>query len=118
MLIKTLSGQLRKLNLKKYAIIDDGSKSKFQAKIKQQLKNQYPLDIICEEVYIPIERFYLDFFIPTKFLVIEVNGRQHKEHVKFFHRTKIEFRKQRDIDQRKRDWCELNGFRLIEIYDN
>lgn len=92
-------------------------KSLFQYRIGQQLAEEYPHDIIFEEVIIPVERFIIDFFIPSVNLVIECNGKQHTEHIKHFHKTIIEFHKQQDVDQKKRDWCLLNGYRLVEIYD-
>lgn len=93
------------------------SKSKFQYEIGQQLVEKYPHDVIFEEVRIPGDGFILDFFIPSLSLVIECHGKQHTEHVKHFHKTKKEFHKQQDIDQKKRDWCKLNAFKLIEIYE-
>lgn len=93
------------------------SKSKFQHRIGQQLIVQYPHDIIFEEIIVPIENLIFDFFIPSLRLVIECMGNQHRKHVKFFHKTKIDFHNQQDRDQRKRDLCKANGFRFIEIYD-
>lgn len=93
------------------------SKSKLQHEIGRQLTEHYPCDTIFEEVIIPGDGFILDFFIPSLCLVIEVHGKQHTEHIKHFHKTKQDFHHQQDVDQKKRDWCELNGFRLLEIYD-
>lgn len=118
MRIKLLNGSEENINLKKYIIDKDGfSRSKFQKRIRDKLIEKYKQNIIFEEVYIKGEKFYLDFFIPEKGIVIEVNGRQHKQQVKFFHKTKIAFHKQLDTDRRKREFCELNNFKLIEIYD-
>lgn len=115
--VRLLKGGTAKLRLRgKQFDIDKKSKSKFQHDIGKQLVRQYPHDVIFEEVIISGE-FILDFFIPSLKLIIETHGRQHKEHVKHFHKTKREFHKQQDIDQKKRDWCKLNGFKLIEIYD-
>jgi len=91
-------------------------KSKFQYETGEELALTYPHDIIFEEVRIPEDNFILDFFIPSLKLVVECHGRQHTEHVKHFHKTRIEFHKQQDIDRKKREWCKLNGFRLVEIY--
>ena len=116
--ILLLNGDTAKINLKKYQLKETYQKSKFQTRIGEQLKEEYPLDNIYSEVYIPVEKFYLDFFIPSRSIVIESNGRQHNEHIKFFHKTKIDFHKQQDTDRRKREWCKLNNFLLLEIYDN
>jgi very-short-patch-repair endonuclease len=116
--VRLLNGRTVTLRLKNKRIKTKGkSKSKFQHEIGQQLIDQYPHDVIFEEVIIPGDRFILDFFIPSLDLVIECHGRQHTEHVTHFHKTKKDFHNQQDIDQKKRDWCDLNGFRLVEIYD-
>lgn len=118
MKIELLNGSSENINLKKYMINRDGfCKSKFQKEIRDQLIQKYPNDTICEEVYIKGEGFYLDFFIPSLNIVVEANGKQHKEHVKFFHKTKSEFNEQLNKDQRKRNWCLLNNFKMIEIYN-
>jgi hypothetical protein len=118
MKIELLNGLYEDINLKKYMIKKDGyCKSKFQEEIRNQLIKKYPNDTICEEVYIKGENFFLDFFIPSLGLVVEANGDQHKKHIKFFHKTKREFNEQLDKDQRKRNWCVLNNFKIIEIYN-
>ncbi len=116
---KLLNGDIAKINLKKYLIDKNGfCKSKFQKNIRDKLIKEYPLEIICEEIFIPIEKFYLDFFLPNRKIVIEVNGRQHSKHIKFFHKTIAAFNEQKIRDQRKREWCKLNNFKLVEInYD-
>ncbi len=116
--VKLLKGGTARLRLNNKRLNTKGrSRSKFQHEIGKQLTEQYPHDVIFEEVTIPVEGFILDFFIPSVGLVVECHGRQHTEHVKHFHKTKKEFHSQQDRDQKKRDWCELNGLRLIEIYD-
>jgi len=116
MIIKLLNGLDIKINLKNYLVKkDDMCKSKFQKSIRDQLIEKYPNDNIFEEVYIPIEKFYLDFFLPSLSLVIEVNGEQHSKRIKFFHRTQIDFNSQIERDNRKKDFCKLNNFRMVEI---
>ncbi len=113
-----LSGGTVRLRLNNKKIrTKEKSKSKLQYKIGQQLKKLYPHDQIFEEVYIPGENLVFDFFLPSLLLAIEVHGKQHIQHVKYFHRTKQDFHRQQDRDQRKRDLCKLNGFRLIEVCD-
>lgn len=116
--IKLLNGNTVRLVLARYRRKVGGrSKSKFQHSVGDQLAVDYPHDNIYEEVFIPGERFFLDFFIPSISLVVECHGKQHVEHIRHFHKTKTEFHRQLDTDQRKRDWCTLNGFRFLEIYD-
>lgn len=115
--VRSLSGDIVKIRLSNKKLrIRGKSKSQFQYEIGQQLIEQYPHDVIFEEVIIPRDGFILDFFIPSLHLVVECHGKQHTEHVKHFHKTKKDFHNQQDVDQKKRDWCELNGFRLMEVY--
>jgi very-short-patch-repair endonuclease len=74
------------------------------------LSQQYPYDQIFEEVYVLGENLYLDFFIPSLKLVVEVNGRQHETFVPHFHGTKRDFILQQQRDRRKAEWCLKNGF--------
>lgn len=116
--VQLLSGGTTRLRLNNKRLRTQGkSKSKFQYEIGQQLIKQYPHDVIFEEVVVFGDGFILDFFIPSVNLVIECHGKQHTKHIRYFHKTKKDFHKQQNIDQKKRDWCELNGFKLIEIYD-
>lgn len=117
-MIKIYNGSEININLKKYLWKDTYQRSKFQTRIKEQLKKEYAYDNIYEEIYIPIEKFYLDLFIPSRFLVIEVQGHQHLNHIKFFHKTRIDFNNQINRDERKSNFCLRNNFKLIEIYDN
>ncbi len=91
------------------------SRSKFQFRVGEWLSKHYPGSVILEEVYIPIEGFYLDFFIPSLKLVVEVQGVQHDEFVPFFHGDKRTFHQQQSRDKRKRELCELNNFTFLEI---
>jgi len=116
--IRLLNGTTARVKLRGKKLRSEAkSKSKFQHRIGQQLVAEYPHDVIYEEVHIPFHNFVIDFFIPSVGIVVECHGRQHVEHVKHFHKTRKEFHNQQDVDQLKRDWCEANGFRLIEIYD-
>ena len=116
--VLSLKGKKITLRLSNKRIRTRGkSKSQFQYDVGQQLVMKYPHDVIFEGVIVPGDGFILDFFIPSLDLVVECHGFQHRKHIKFFHRTKQDFHNQQDVDKKKRDWCELNGFRLIEIYD-
>jgi len=56
-----------------------------------------------------------DFYLPEFNSVIEYNGEQHYNFVKFFHRTKKGFEQQLLRDQIKRDFCKSNHIRLLEL---
>lgn len=55
-----------------------------------------------------------DFYIPSKNLLIEVNGLQHYSPVKYFGGVK-KFNTQKEHDRRKRLYAQNNGYRLLEI---
>ena len=113
--VKLTNGKIIRLRLSGKRIDYEPSKSEFQTKIKHKLITQYPNDLIFEEVYIPGENLILDFFIPSLKLVIECQGKQHYEYISFFHKTKRDFYRHQDRDLKKRAWCQLNNFKLIEI---
>ncbi len=77
---------------------------------------------VLEEVKLPGSRcpskksaLFLDFFIPSLSLGIEVHGQQHYEFCKFFHKTKAGFLTAKKRDFIKEDWCELNSIELIVL---
>lgn len=73
---------------------------------------------ILEEMKVQGAQFrnlYLDFFVPTLSLAIEVHGRQHYEFVPFFHKNRRGYIDSRKRDRLKREWCEHNELRLIEL---
>ncbi len=113
-----LSGGFANLKLRNKRIrCEYQCRSKFQYEIGQELSRKYPHDIIFEEVIVPIDGFILDFFMPSLSLVVECHGIQHTKHVKHFHKTIKQFHAQQIIDEKKREWCDLNDFKLVEIYD-
>lgn len=90
-------------------------RGKFQTAVGDALCDMYPSDVVCEEFPCSGENLTLDFFIPRKKLAVEVQGRQHREYVAFFHGDAEGFKKQKKRDERKAEWCELNGIRLVKI---
>ncbi|MFA5759527.1 MAG: hypothetical protein WC942_09265 [Clostridia bacterium] len=94
------------------------SKSQLQTKVGEVLDNLYPHDSVLEEFFLPGSRLSVDFFIPSRSLVIEIQGVQHDQHVEFFHgkrETSLKFGKQQQRDRQKAYWCELNGLKFVEI---
>ncbi len=94
------------------------SKSTLQGRAAQVLRDSFPIDPILEEFPVPGTRQTIDFFVPKKGLVVEVDGRQHDEHVPYFHgdrATSDKYAKQKSRDRIKDEWCEINGFNLVRI---
>lgn len=93
-----------------------GKQSKLHLKAIEAVRKVFPLVHIMEEVIIP--NGYIDIFLPTLDIAIEVQGRQHFKHVGHFHKTRIDFGKAQRNDSNKALWCEENGIKLIHFnYD-
>ncbi|CAG8504969.1 5075_t:CDS:2 [Cetraspora pellucida] len=58
----------------------------------------------------------LDIYYPQYGFAIEVQGKQHEQYIKHFHKNEEDFKKQLMRDQIKRELCDENWFVLIEIW--
>lgn len=119
MQIKTLDGQLQNWQLTgHYAHAKLENKSSHHLKARELLKNSFPTLQILEEVPVPIKRsdnFYVDFYIPMLKTVVEVHGEQHYKFVAFYHNNQLGFLKAQKRDREKKEWCELNNIKYIEL---
>lgn len=84
------------------------------------LKDIFPFDPAYEEVFINGcgSALYLDFLIPSRKLVIEVQGEQHRKSNKFLGGGETGFKKQLKRDNTKQQWCDQNNLILIKLDDN
>lgn len=96
----------------------ENSKSNGQYHLGQQLQALFKHVIILEEFTIPDSRSSIDFYIPIYRLAFEFQGEQHDAYNSFFHNTKADFERQKERDRNKKEWCDLNNIKLIEIRDN
>lgn len=64
------------------------------------------------------KKLFLDFYIPTFGLAIEVHGQQHFEFSSFYHKSKLDFMLSQANDNKKAEWCQLNGINLIVLAYN
>tara|TARA_R100000005_G_C4999083_1_gene205748 strand:- start:1252 stop:1674 length:423 start_codon:yes stop_codon:yes gene_type:complete len=119
-----LNGREYNLNLSKYDVKanDKKKRSKHHIRARKIIKEVYHSYRVLEEVKLPGSTsthkrsvLYLDFFIPNIKKAFEVHGRQHYEHIPFFHNTKADFLLARARDEDKAEWCELNNIELIEL---
>ena len=46
-------------------------------------------------------KYRYDFYLPKQNVLIEINGAQHYENIKFFYKNRTEFRKAQERDRRK-----------------
>lgn len=122
MIVKTLDGT--EYNWKIPEKVAKGNRRKtsnLHQVAKSLLRKKYPNVDIYEEVPIITERrdrLYLDFYLPTFDLVIEVNGEQHYKFSLLFHENKLAFAKSKVNDTKKAMWCEINNIELVILkYD-
>lgn len=94
----------------------------FQFDVKQLVRPHWIDHVVAEEFPVAAKvgdrGKSLDLVNFTTRQVIEVQGRQHTEHVEHFARNKYKFFQQLKNDDFKAAWCELNGFELFEVYQN
>ena len=96
--------------------------SKYHLRARTVLRELFPRDTILEEVSLPGSKtqsrhsiLFADFYIPNRNLIVEVHGRQHYEHVSFYHKTKMAFYKAKARDRDKVDWCSINDIAIITL---
>lgn len=109
-------------NLSGYDVFNDDKRkrSKFHIRARNLLKELFNSYRILEEVKLPgsteLHRksvLYLDFYIPSIKLAIEVHGQQHYEFCDFFHKNKADFLKGKARDEDKIEWCKLNDINIV-----
>ena len=95
--------------------------SKPHKRASELIRKMFPLMTLLEEATIPgsetkrrRSKLYCDFFLPELMVMIEVHGRQHYEHIPFFHTDKKSFGKAKMRDKEKIEWCHNNDIELIE----
>ena len=120
MQFKTLQGATKRLTKShKYRINWSGpSRSKLQYRVKKSLEQIWANNIVLEEMLVVGTKLSLDFYNANKKIAIEVQGRQHNEYVPHFHKgNKINFISQLRRDHQKKEFCDINGITLIELYE-
>jgi hypothetical protein len=117
-----INGRTYFWNLSKYDVYcdDERKKSKYHLRGRSLLKELFNSYRILEEVKLPGSTvahrksvLYLDFYIPSIKLAVEVHGEQHYQFNPFFHKSKADFLKSLSRDEDKISWCELNDIRLV-----
>lgn len=93
-------------------------RSKLHLRARKLLCELYPTQSILEEIPIPGSRLHFDFYIPSKYLAIEVQGQQHTEQSSLFHSSKLDFVSTTKNDKRKVEWCNNNNIKLIYLNYN
>jgi len=112
------NNKIYNINLSQYYNKEGENKSSLHLKCRDLIKEVFKMRVVLEEVYIPIEKLYLDFFIPDFKLVIEVHGAQHFNFNKFHYKDKLDFYNSQGRDNKKREFCKNNKFYLVELSYN
>lgn len=117
MKVRDLNGYEHSWNLSGKRVYSNETKPRSEPHLRARelLKEEYPVDTILEEVYIPGESLFLDFYLPNRRMAVEVHGQQHYDYVPFFHPNKIAFHKGKANDRRKIEWCNLNNIKIVEL---
>lgn len=119
MKFRTLSGREIRFEIiaSRYAPRSRSASRSFgQFNLGRQIQAIYGIKaLLLEEFPIPETRLSLDFYMPHHNLAFEFQGVQHDEYNSHFHGDKQGFERQKERDERKRLWCELNDITLIEI---
>lgn len=90
-------------------------RSNLHIRTRKILRDLYPTQRILEEVPLPSTGLFADFVVSQLNIVVEVHGEQHYNFIPHFHGTKMNFIHARQNDSKKREWCELNNIRYIEL---
>lgn len=119
MQIKTLDGFIQNWQLTgHYSHAKLGNKSSLHLLARKLITQQYPTLQLLEEVPIPVKKsdnYFLDFYLPILKTAVEVHGEQHYKFVGFYHTSQLGFLKSQKRDREKREWCEINSIKYIEL---
>jgi uncharacterized UPF0160 family protein len=122
MIVKDLDGNNHRWALTGHYACGKMNKSDLHIKTRELLVKKFPTLQVLEEVPVHVTKsdvLYLDFYLPLKKVCIEVQGEQHFKFVAFYHQTTLGFVKSQKRDRQKKEWCEINDIKYIELaYNN
>lgn len=118
--VKDLDGNIYDLKIsKKKSKIRE--KSKLHTQAKEVLKEVFPRTITVDEISIRVKKglnLYIDIYVPSLCLAVEVHGQQHYKFVPHFHGYRHRFGRCQLNDELKKEWCEVNEIRYVELAYN
>ena len=94
---------------------DKRPRSELHLRCRKILRDLYPTQRVLEEIPLPGENLTVDFFLPLRQLVIEVQGEQHTKFIAHFHHTIAEFKRAQANDRRKEAWCDANNIEIVHL---
>lgn len=92
--------------------------SSYHREAVELINKVYPNATLLEEVSAKIKKgktLYLDIYLPTLNVVVEVDGEQHSKRVEFFYKDRQAFLRAQYRDQQKKEWCELNDIKFVRF---
>lgn len=93
----------------------------FQFRFKQLIKPFWKEEVVLEEFQVPgikgQRRMSIDIVNLTRKIAVEISGTGHVRK-SWNHKTTECFLKQLKRDEFKLKWAELNGFKMVEIYED
>lgn len=94
--------------------------SQLSDKVYTLLKKSFPHVRIVKEYFVIYsgQKLYVDFYIPSYLLAVEVHGRQHDEFVEHFHKDAAGWRNHRKRDRLKEEWAISNEITYIVIRED
>ncbi len=96
---------------------DKAAPSKIARQFKAFLYLYCKNNIILEEFKLPNLRLRCDFVDLNLKVAYEINGVQHEKFVPFYHKNRTGYLKSLKRDEDKMINLELNGFKLVEVFD-
>lgn len=99
-----------------FKLVDNSTEncSEPHSKAREIIKIVFPFVNFYEEVYLPgSDGLRADFFLPLEKLIVEVHGEQHYKMKAHFHGSMAGFLNSLKRDKKKKEWCEINGIKLI-----
>ena len=90
--------------------------SKFEEKIARILTDAR-VPFIREKTFKDLKHGYLrfDFYFPLTVMCCEIDGKQHMEYTKFFHKKRSDFTKAQERDLVKNSYCLAHEIPLYRI---
>jgi len=86
-------------------------------KVLVLLKEAFPFVKIVEEHFVVYDnqKLFVDFYLPSYLIAVEVHGRQHDEFVPHFHGNAEGWRKHKQRDRTKEEWAAVNDITYVVI---
>jgi 8-oxo-dGTP pyrophosphatase MutT (NUDIX family) len=113
----SLDGKPHRINLSAQKYRGDRKKSEPHSVALSLLLELFPGLPVFQEITIP-GGMYLDIFLPTVPLIVEVHGEQHYTFTPFFHKSKANFLLAKKRDRDKLEWARLNEIPMAVLPHN